>query len=101
MEAWIEHLQAAYQAGYYRTEAAVGEQTPLPWSPRSGTPYVSSLHGSTLAPPDGAYVTRSGWPATVATIDASGEPSSHSMQTEADTGRRDYFLFRLLRWLTW
>lgn len=33
--AWLARLKAAYEAGYYRTEAAVGEQTPWPWQSRT------------------------------------------------------------------
>ncbi len=31
MDAWIARLKQVYDAGYYRTEAAVGEQTAFPW----------------------------------------------------------------------
>jgi hypothetical protein len=30
-EDWVLRLRAAYEAGYYRTEAAAGEQTRFPW----------------------------------------------------------------------
>jgi hypothetical protein len=30
-EVWLQGLKAAYEAGYYKTESAVGEQTPFPW----------------------------------------------------------------------
>jgi hypothetical protein len=35
VDAWIDRLKAAYDAGYYRTEAARGEQTPFPWQNKS------------------------------------------------------------------
>jgi hypothetical protein len=31
MDAWIGRLKAGYDAGYYKTEAAEGQQTPFPW----------------------------------------------------------------------
>jgi hypothetical protein len=31
MDAWIARLKTAYDAGYYKTEAAEGAQTPFPW----------------------------------------------------------------------
>ena len=31
MDSWVYRLKAAYEAGYYQTEAAVGEQTAFPW----------------------------------------------------------------------
>jgi hypothetical protein len=31
MDAWVARLKAAYDAGYYKTEAAEGAQTPFPW----------------------------------------------------------------------
>ena len=34
-EAWMARLKAAYDAGYYRTEAAEGEQTRFPWQDRT------------------------------------------------------------------
>lgn len=34
-EAWLERLKEAYEAGYYRTEAAVDEQTAFPWQNRT------------------------------------------------------------------
>ena len=30
-EIWMLRLKAAYEAGYYRTESAEGEQTAFPW----------------------------------------------------------------------
>jgi hypothetical protein len=30
-DAWVHRLKAAYEAGYYKTETAVGEQTHFPW----------------------------------------------------------------------
>lgn len=30
-EAWLLRLQSAYQAGFYKTEPAVGEQVRFPW----------------------------------------------------------------------
>jgi hypothetical protein len=30
-EGWVLRLRRAYEAGYYRTEAATGEQTRFPW----------------------------------------------------------------------
>ena len=35
VEPWMRRLKAAYEAGYYRTEAAVGEQTRFPWQDRT------------------------------------------------------------------
>jgi hypothetical protein len=32
---WLERLKAAYEGGYYRTEAAVEEQTSFPWQNRT------------------------------------------------------------------
>lgn len=32
---WLDRLQRAVEAGYYRTEAATEEQTPFPWQNRS------------------------------------------------------------------
>ena len=32
MDAWMDDLQAAHDAGYYRTEAAEGRQTVFPWA---------------------------------------------------------------------
>ena len=34
-EPWMLRLKAAYEAGYYRTEAAVDEQTRFPWQNRT------------------------------------------------------------------
>ena len=34
-EAWMLRLKAAYDAGYYRTEAAEEEQTRFPWQNRT------------------------------------------------------------------
>ena len=34
-EPWMLRLKAAYDAGYYRTEAAAGEQTRFPWQDRT------------------------------------------------------------------
>ena len=34
-EAWLLRLKAAFDAGFYRTEAAESEQTPLPWQSRT------------------------------------------------------------------
>lgn len=34
-EDWVERLKAGYDAGYYRTEAASGEQVHFPWQNRS------------------------------------------------------------------
>lgn len=31
IDAWVYCLKKAYDAGYYRTEPAVDEQTPFPW----------------------------------------------------------------------
>lgn len=28
---WEQRLKTAYDAGYYRTEAALGQQSPFPW----------------------------------------------------------------------
>jgi|SRR5947209_4211082 len=28
---WLLRLKTAYEAGYYRTEASLSEQTPFPW----------------------------------------------------------------------
>ncbi len=33
--AWLRQLKAAYEAGYYRTEAAEDEQTGFPWQNRT------------------------------------------------------------------
>ena len=30
-EAWVLRLKRAYDAGYYKTEEALGEQEPFPW----------------------------------------------------------------------
>jgi len=30
-EHWLENLKAGFDAGYYRTEAAVGERASFPW----------------------------------------------------------------------
>jgi hypothetical protein len=30
-EQWVHNLKAGYDAGYYRTEAAVGDQISFPW----------------------------------------------------------------------
>jgi hypothetical protein len=30
-EPWVLKVKAAYEAGYYKTEVAPGEQTPIPW----------------------------------------------------------------------
>ena len=30
-EPWVLKLEVAYEAGYYKTEVAAGEQTPIPW----------------------------------------------------------------------
>ena len=30
-EGWLLRLRAAYEGGFYKTEAAVGEQVPFPW----------------------------------------------------------------------
>jgi hypothetical protein len=35
MDEWINRLKAAYDAGYYTTEAADGAQTPFPWQNKS------------------------------------------------------------------
>ena len=35
VESWVLRLKAAYEAGYYRTEAAVGQQTRFPWQDRT------------------------------------------------------------------
>lgn len=35
VEPWMIRLKAAVDAGYYRTEAAMGEQTRFPWQDRS------------------------------------------------------------------
>jgi len=35
LESWMLRLKAAYEAGYYRTEAAEGEQTRFPWQDRT------------------------------------------------------------------
>lgn len=35
IEAWMLRLKAGYDAGYYRTEAAEGEQTRFPWQDRT------------------------------------------------------------------
>ena len=35
IEPWMLHLKAAYEAGYYRTEAAEDEQTRFPWQDRT------------------------------------------------------------------
>jgi hypothetical protein len=52
VETWMVSLKAAYDAGYYRTEAAVGEQVPLPWQVTARTESVgwsarrrSPMHG--------------------------------------------------------
>ena len=34
-EAWLLRLDAAYKAGFYRTEAAEDEQLPFPWQHRT------------------------------------------------------------------
>jgi len=34
-EAWVLRLKTAYDAGYYRTESAEGEQTRFPWQDRT------------------------------------------------------------------
>ena len=31
MESWVQTLKAAYDAGYYRTETALGNQSSFPW----------------------------------------------------------------------
>ena len=31
VEKWMQNLKAAYDAGYYRTEADLGEQLNFPW----------------------------------------------------------------------
>ena len=36
-EPWLLRLKAAYQAGYYQTEADCEYQTPIPWSAREKT----------------------------------------------------------------
>ena len=30
-DTWVQTLKAGYEAGYYRTEAAIGEQMQFPW----------------------------------------------------------------------
>ena len=35
LEPWMQRLKAAYEAGYYRTEAAEGQQTRFPWQDRT------------------------------------------------------------------
>lgn len=35
MEQWLIRLKAGYDAGYYRTEAAEGEQVQFPWQNRT------------------------------------------------------------------
>jgi hypothetical protein len=35
VEPWMQRLKAAYDAGYYRTEAAEGFQTRFPWQDRT------------------------------------------------------------------
>lgn len=35
IEEWMLRLKAAYEAGYYRTEAAEGQQTRFPWQDRT------------------------------------------------------------------
>lgn len=32
---WLRRLKEAFEAGYYRTEAAEGEQEPFPWQNRA------------------------------------------------------------------
>lgn len=34
-EEWVQRLMAAFEAGYYRTEAAEEMQTPFPWQNRT------------------------------------------------------------------
>ena len=33
--AWMQRLKDAHDAGYYRTESAVGQQSPIPWQERT------------------------------------------------------------------
>lgn len=35
MDTWVSRLKAAYDAGYYRTEPAVGAQAAFPWQNKS------------------------------------------------------------------
>jgi hypothetical protein len=52
MDAWILRLKEAYDAGYYKTEPAIGEQTLLPWPTQIGRWRASWLTGPSLCPPE-------------------------------------------------
>ncbi|HLJ66451.1 MAG TPA: hypothetical protein VKX16_03725 [Chloroflexota bacterium] len=56
MDDWICRLKAAYDAGYYRTEAAQGCQTPIPR--QDGTSASSPLISNSPAAPHSTRVTR-------------------------------------------
>ena len=52
MDTWILRLKAAYDAGYYKTEPAVDEQTLLPWPTQASRWRASWLIGPVLPAPE-------------------------------------------------
>jgi hypothetical protein len=85
-------LKAAYDAGYYRTEAAIGEQTPLP---RVARPRARSTIQETLMSPAGSNA-----PITVnAREDARFGEATHPRTRGVSVMYRWQAISRWWRWL--
>ena len=50
-QTWLRKLKAAYDAGYYRTESALGEQTRIPWLSRSWPETAAEARSGSLPVP--------------------------------------------------
>jgi hypothetical protein len=103
MDTWLLRLKAAYEAGYYKTEAPVDEQIALPWSTQTDKRCTSWLTRAALPPPEADARRSSPQDAEVgASLASDATPASGPpLQTVTERRPTETFLRRCVRLLGW